>query len=140
VKVRKSYETKVKAAVDPLKTDYLKNLEGMKKDFGAKGDVTAAQTVDREIKSQTSTLTVVGKWYWFTKDTVEFSADGTAKSAFGITGKWICTDKKAYRYQAVWSNGFTDGIMLSPDGFYLYHIGRKGNTSSPHTALRLPEP
>jgi hypothetical protein len=140
VKARKSYETKVKAVVDPLKTEYLKNLEGLKKDFGAKGDVEAAQTMEREMKSQTSILTVIGKWYWLSKETVEFCEDGTAKSSFGITGKWICTDRKANRYQAVWSNGFTDGVTMSPDGFYLYIVGRKGNTRLTHTALRLPEP
>jgi hypothetical protein len=139
-KERKAYETRVKAVVDPLKSEYIRNLESMKKDFGAKGDVAAAQTIEREIKSQTTPLSIIGKWYWFDKQTVEFYADGSAKGSGGFTGKWICPDKKLRRYQVVWSNKITDGILMSPDGFYLYCVGTNVNMRVTHTALRLPEP
>jgi hypothetical protein len=143
-KAREAYDAKVKVIVDPIKADYAKKLDGMKKDFGAKGDLASAQAVERELKSvtQAGVPTLVGKWLWSSKDAliVEVRADGSAKGTNGTTGKWICIDKKARRFQVQWSNGWTDWIALSSDGFRIDMTGKKGNVSIDHAAFRLPEP
>jgi hypothetical protein len=140
VKARDAYEAKVKAVVDPLKADYLKKLEAMKKEFGAKGDVASALAVEREIKSLTTTVTLVGKWDYFNGNTIEILKDGTGKSRDGgFTAKWGCLDKKARKYQIVWSNGFIDLILMSPDGTTLTVVAYKGNKEvTKFIALRLP--
>jgi hypothetical protein len=142
VKARDAYEAKVKAVVDPIKADYLKKLEGMKKDFGAKGDVASALAVEREIKSLTATVSLIGKWDYFNGNTVEILADGTSKSRDGgFPGKWGCLDKKARKYQVIWSIGFIDLILLSPDGTTLTVVSYKGNAEvNKFIAHRMPEP
>jgi hypothetical protein len=144
VTARKAYEAKVKAVVDPLKADYLKKLEGMKKDFGAKGDVASALAVQREIDSlnQAATATIVGKWSWSMDQTVEFKADGTAKNNRGDPAKWACVDKKTRRYKIEWSLGFIDWCLMPADGSTLAVASRnlKNNTIYRFTAQRLPEP
>jgi hypothetical protein len=147
VKARNNYEAKVKEFVDPLKTDYVKKLEGLKKDFGAKGDVASALAVEREIKSltQTSAPTIIGKWLWLdgNKDNaVEFRADGTANDHAGNPVKWLCVDKKARKYQTVWPTlKLTAVIQMSPDGFTLAIASHnRGGGVVNVSALRLPEP
>jgi hypothetical protein len=144
VTARKAYEAKVKAVLDPLKADYLKKLEGMKKDFGAKGDVASALAVQREIDSLTEagTATIVGKWDGFPGAGIaEFKADGTAKDNSGnITGKWACLDKKTRRYQTIWSNGWVDWYLMSADGSTLTVAGHKNNQVLRYTVQKLPDP
>jgi hypothetical protein len=144
VTARKAYDAKVKAVVDPLKADYLKKLEGMKKDFGAKGDVASALAVQREIDSltQASTATIVGKWSWSYDQTIEVKADGTAKDNRGDPAKWVCMDKKTRRYKIEWSHGFIDWCLMSADGSTITVASRnlKNNTIYRFTATRLPEP
>jgi hypothetical protein len=144
VTARKAYEAKVKAVVDPLKADYLKKLESMKKDFGAKGDVAAALAVQREIDnlSEAGTATIVGKWDGFPGAGIaEFKADGTAKDISGnITGKWACLDKKTRRYQTTWSNGWVDWYLMSADGTTLTVAGHKNNQVLRYTVQKLPDP
>lgn len=144
VTARKAYDAKVKAVVDPLKADYLKKLEGMKKDFGAKGDVASALAVQREIDSltQASAPTIVGKWSWSMDQTVEFKADGTAKNNRGDPAKWVCVDKKTRRYKIEWSLGYIDWCLMSADGSTLTVASHnlKNNTIYRFNAQRLPEP
>jgi hypothetical protein len=112
---RKDYEAKVKEVADPIKADYLKKLDGMKKDFGAKGDTASALAVEREIKNLSTVITIVGRWKWLDDNIVEFQDDGTAKDRAGHTAKWLCLDKQSRKYQVTWSQGFNDLILLSPD-------------------------
>lgn len=49
VKVRASYQQQIKAATDPIKQKYADYLEGLKKAYGAKGDVAGALAIQTEI-------------------------------------------------------------------------------------------
>lgn len=51
LKVRASYQQQIKTATDPIKQKYAEYLEGLKKTYGAKGDVNAAIAIQREINS-----------------------------------------------------------------------------------------
>jgi|GEM_PF-1269706 len=50
-KVRASYLQQIKTATDPIKQKYAEYLEGLKKSYGAKGDVDAASAIQKEINS-----------------------------------------------------------------------------------------
>jgi hypothetical protein len=144
VTARKAYDAKVKAVVDPLKADYLKKLESMKKDFGAKGDVASALAIQREIDSltQASTATIVGKWSWSYDQTIEIKGDGTGKDNRGDAAKWACVDKKTRRYKIEWAHGFIDWCLMSADGSSLTVAShnQKNNSIYRFNAQRLPEP
>jgi len=145
VKLRKAYDAKVKAAVDPITAAYLTKLDEMKKAYGAKGDLESAQAVQKEIEAMTSekaksqikrksAVTIVGKWVWPSGETVEFQKDGTCKNGGGFTGKWNCLDNKARKYQASWTTGSVDSMVMSSDGATIVCTNR-GNI---FTAKRLP--
>jgi hypothetical protein len=144
VQARKVYEAKVKAAVDPIRAAYLKQLDEMKKAFGAKGDLASAQAVQSEINSLGTPATIVGKWNLAANNySVEFKADGTATTNTGPTAKWRCLDKKARTYQASWSNGDVALMLLSSDGSTLSVKNTrsiKKTQDAPYTLQRLQEP
>lgn len=50
-KTRTSYQQQIKIATDPIKLRYAEYLEGLKKTYGAKGDVDAALAIQKEIDS-----------------------------------------------------------------------------------------
>ena len=135
-KLRKAYEAKVKAVVDPITTVYLKKLNEMKKAYGAKGDLESAQAVQKEIDSLTTTkpksaITIIGRWDWGDGNTMELKEDGTAKSSNGETGKWRCIDKKTHRYETSWGNL----MVMSSDGTTILLKSPNGRTG---TVKRLP--
>jgi len=136
VKIRKLYETKVKAAVDPITAAYVKKLDEMKKAYGAKGDLESAQAVQKEIESMSTTkpaMTLVGKWTW-AGGIAEFQKDGSGKCG-NSTSKWKCLDKKAHKYQIVWAAGVTDWVQISSDGTTIFLKNNSGHT---YTFQRLP--
>jgi hypothetical protein len=49
VKARNAYKAEVEAAMAPITAAYLKQLEEMKKAYGAKGDLTSALALQKEI-------------------------------------------------------------------------------------------
>ncbi len=129
VKIRKAYEAKVKAVVEPITAKYLEKLDEMKKAFGAKGDLESAQAVQKEIESmtpekaagkttakRTPAITIVGKWTYF-DHIKEFRKDGTAGDSNGEWNqKWVCTDKKARMYQLIFLGGGLEEMQMSADG------------------------
>lgn len=136
VKARKAYDAKVKAAVDPITAAYLKHLEGMKKAYDGKRDVVAAQAVQNEIDSLTTTMSLVGKWTWGGEGTAEFWEDGSCTHSSGSTGKWTCVDKKTRKYRVSWSSGYLNRLLMSADGTTILGKNNKGET---WTAQRLRE-
>lgn len=133
VKERAAYEAKIKAVIDPITAKYLKKLSEMKKEFGGKGDLASAQAVQKEIERLTNAknaVTIVGKWAWGGGTTVEFQKDGNVKQSSGPTGKWTCWDQKTRRYQASWTNGYTDWLLLSSDGMSLDGKNNQGDAYS----------
>ena len=142
VQARKVYEAKIKAVVDPIKDAYVKQLEKMKRAYGAKGDLTSALAVQREIDSLTTAvkitkITIVGVWAWPGGSPVTFQEDGTAKASNGGTAKWTCLDKKTLKYQVSWSSGVVDWLLMSPDGTTLVIKNSRGET---YTTQKLREP
>jgi hypothetical protein len=115
-KARKTYEAKIKAAVDPITAEYVKQLEKMKRKLGADGDVAGAQAVQREIDSLKGTAPIIGEWSWPNGDTVTVSSDGSFRSSSGLKGSWKSVSKKEHRYQLIWSTGVVDAIALSANG------------------------
>ena len=139
-KARRDYEAKIKAVVNPITAANMKKLDEMKKAYGAKGDLVSAQAVQKEIDSLSPTkpvLTILGKWAWVDRVTVEFLEDGTVKNSGGITGKWTCLDKKMGNYRVSWSDGGFDWMQMSRDGSAL---ACKNNRDRIWTGQRLPEP
>jgi hypothetical protein len=121
VKARLAYEAKVKAAVDPIRADYLKTLDRMMRDFGAAGDLDSAQAVQQEIKTVASVAKakpdgIVGKWAWALGLVVEFGQSGSASSTNGDSGKWVCLDPRIRKYEVSWKSGSIDWMAVSADG------------------------
>jgi hypothetical protein len=50
-KTRAAYQQQIKMATDPIKQKYADYLEGLKKTYGAKGDVDGALAIQKEIES-----------------------------------------------------------------------------------------
>jgi len=146
VKLRKAYEAKVKAAVDPITAAYLKKLDEMKKSYGAEGDLESAQAVQKEIESLTtnkpkSAVTIAGTWSWGNA-IVKFQDDGSGTydadgRGQGLTsGRWKCLDKKKRTYQVSWSTGSVDLMLLSPEGDTM--ICRNTKSDKSYTSRRVP--
>jgi hypothetical protein len=127
VRARKAYEADVNAAVDPITEKYVKQLNELKKDFMAKGDLESAQAVQREIHGLTVGVTLIGKWTWPPAASAEFLEDGTSE-AHSVKGKWKLVDKKTRKYKIVWSNGYIDWVTLSADGTTLSGRNNHGDT------------
>ena len=58
---------------------------------------------------------IVGDWDWFDRSIVTIRSDGTFTTTNRLTGAWRLTDSSAARYTLVWSHGYTDTLVLSPD-------------------------
>jgi hypothetical protein len=92
VKARKDYEAKIKAVVAPLKADYLRQLDKMKKTLGGKGDVAGAQAVQKEIEA-------VEKWVAVSRGTSDKESSGRWLDVVPriditrdrVTGGWMLT-------------------------------------------------
>lgn len=110
VQLKKGYEAKVKAAVDPIKREYKIALEKLIKQYGASGNIKFAVEVQKELDSLSNIGTdkkdLEGTtWTWhredihetitFTKDTVS-NGDWIAKVVFVSSDKlvFILTNKK----------------------------------------------
>lgn len=94
------------------------------------------RTIDRLTKGgPRAPTTIVGKWDWSNGGVCEFRADGTAKSNSGVEGKWKCVDKNTRKYQAEWSVGITDWMVISADGS---NVVGKNSSGTNYTAKRLP--
>src|SRR5207253_1926772 len=86
--------------------------------------------------STTSAATIVGQWAWMSGRLVEFEEDGTGvNKSDRDTCKWKCLDKEQRKYQATWSTGIIDWMLLSADGST---IASKNNRGQTFTAHRLP--
>ncbi len=149
VKIRKAYEAKVKAAVEPITEAYLKKLDEMKKAYGAKGDLESAQAIQKEIESMTpekaaaktttkskatakrkAEVGIVGKWTW-SDHVIDFLEDGTFKLSNGDRGKWGCLDRKTRRYE----NSLGNKMLLTADGTTMLV---KNPNGTGFTSKRLP--
>ena len=58
---RKAYQAKVRTVLDPITTDYRNQLEGLKKSYGARGQLTEALAIQKEIDSLKETTTTSEK-------------------------------------------------------------------------------
>ena len=91
-------------------------------------------------------VTIAGKWSWHSGLTAEFQSNGTAKLgnsvtvplSNGLTAQWTCLNQRARKYQAAWSDGTVDWMLLSPDGSILSCSRQNTNGMGPWTARRLP--
>ena len=61
-----------------------------------------------------SCAAIPGLWSWFVNGDVTFLAGGTLSQG-PRTGRWTC-DTASRRVIIVWSHGYTDDLVLSPDG------------------------
>ena len=71
-----------------------------------------------------------GAWLWqgrYLAMDVNFKSDGSGATQSGIVGKWTCANG---RYRIAWLNGFTDSMVLSPDGRRLSGTSYFGNPIS----------
>jgi hypothetical protein len=143
VKLREAYEAKVKTAVEPITAAYLKRLEGMKRTYGANGDLVSAQAVQNEINSlatdapkRKNAVAIVGKWIGSNHINYEFYANNTSKCSNGVVGKWQCLDKKKRMYRVTWADGGFDRIVISADGDAFDKVNQRGET---HTGSKLHE-
>jgi hypothetical protein len=69
---------------------------------------------------------IPGLWSWFVNGDVTFAAGGTLVQG-PRTGRWTC-DSASRQVTIVWSHGYTDQLLLSPDGARL--TGRNNQQSS----------
>jgi len=88
--------------------------------FGGTNNVIYAPNAARSCES------IPGLWSWFVNGDVTFSAGGTLVQG-PRTGRWTCNSANR-QVTIVWSHGYTDDLVLSPDGMRL--TGRNNQQGS----------
>jgi hypothetical protein len=70
---------------------------------------------------------LVGHWDWGAGGgVVEIAGDGTGHDSRGNTMHWTLQDAEARAYELVWSHGYTDTAILSPDGSSIDLVNNAG--------------
>lgn len=130
VSARTTYQNQIKAVTTPVTNKYLQQLEAMKKQLGARGDVEGAVAVQKEIdalsaekvdvvlkapsvpdKEKDLASKIIGKWLWsgiqceFDKKGNVIGRNGTWK----IEGKHIQVELKGWSYTLTLNS---DGDMV----------------------------
>jgi hypothetical protein len=77
---------------------------------------------------------IPGKWKWFNGAEVTFYSNGTVDASNGAKGSWQCTNPAGRVYVIKWTNGWTDTLTLSADG---WQLSGKNNMGTPITAQRI---
>ena len=79
---------------------------------------------------------IPGVWAWFVNGDVTFTGDGRFSQG-PRSGTWTCSGRNV---RLVWSHGFIDDVVLSPDGRRLsgsgYPTGQAGNRHAVEAAKR----
>ncbi len=75
---------------------------------------------------------IVGTWTWI-NGVVTFRKDGTGSHSSGYTNTWKPSATASRTYDVIWSHGYKDTLVLSPDGMT---INGTNNEGVKHTARR----
>jgi len=90
------------------------------------GGQTGAVSGNGNVNGAGSCDSIPGLWSWFTNGDVTFAAGGTLVQG-PRTGRWTC-NSASRQVTIVWSHGYTDELLLSPDGTRL--TGRNNQQGS----------
>jgi hypothetical protein len=121
VLLRDSYEEKVERAAKPIRQEYLKSLEDLKKRFMGKSDLSSALAIDEEIKkvrgfTQPLKKSMIGTVWTWGNSVLKFSDGGVLQCA-GTQGSWSVRKDEViavwYRRTHTMKVDFENGIINS---------------------------